>query len=82
MDAPPLRLVERSNRESMSRPETLGAKLLRYRQQAGLTIPQLAEKSCVAMGTISDAENDRTDFRVSTLKALLAALGKLETFKF
>jgi hypothetical protein len=34
------------------------------------------------MGTISDAENDRTDFRVSTLKALLAALGKLETFKF
>ena len=66
----------------MTKPETLGAQLLRYRQEAGLTIPQLAEKSSVAMGTISDAENDLTDFRVSTLKALLTALGKIETFKF
>ena len=63
-------------------PETLGAKLLRYRQQAGLTIPQRAEKSDVAMGTISDAENDRTDFRVSTLKALLTALGQINDFRF
>ena len=42
-----------------AKPETLGAKLLRYRQSAGLTIPQLAEKSDVAMGTISNAENDK-----------------------
>ena len=65
-----------------AKPETLGAKLLRYRQSAGLTIPQLAEKSDVAMGTISNAENDKTDFRVSTLVALLTALEKINTFKF
>jgi len=65
-----------------AKPETLGAKLLRYRQTAGLTIPQLAERSGVALGTISDAENDLTDFRVSTLVALLTALGEKETFKF
>lgn len=66
----------------MSKPETLGAKLHRYRQHAGFTIPELAEKSGVAMGTISDAENDLTDFRVSTLVALLKALGQINTFKF
>jgi transcriptional regulator with XRE-family HTH domain len=66
----------------MSKPETLGTKLYRYRQDASLTIPQLSEKSGVAMGTISDAENDLTDFRVSTLIALLKALGQINTFKF
>jgi transcriptional regulator with XRE-family HTH domain len=62
--------------------ETIGARLLRHRQNAGLTIPQLAEKSGVATGTISDVENNRSDFRVSTLVALLTALGQLNTFKF
>lgn len=65
-----------------TKPETLGTKLLRYRRDAGLTIPELSEKSNVAMGTISDAENDLTDFRVSTLVALLTALGKKEAFRF
>lgn len=64
------------------KPETLGAKLLRYRQHAGLTIPELSIKSGIAMGTISDAENDLTDFRVSTLVALLKALGQINTFRF
>lgn len=62
--------------------ETIGERLLRHRQNAGLTIPQLAEKSGVATGTISDVENNRSDFRVSTLIALLTALGQLNTFKF
>lgn len=68
----------------MTRPrkQTLGQKLLAYRQAAGLTIPDLSARSGVAMGTISDAENDRTDFRVSTLTALLTALGQLDNFKF
>jgi len=66
----------------MSKPETLGAKLYRYRQYAGFTIPELSAKSGIAMGTISDAENDLTDFRVSTLIALLKALGQINTFKF
>jgi len=66
----------------MPKPETLGAKLLRYRQSAGLTIPELSVKSGVALGTISDAENDRTDFRVSTLIALLTALGQINHFRF
>jgi transcriptional regulator with XRE-family HTH domain len=64
------------------RPESLGAKLYRYRQHAGLTIPELSSKSGIAMGTISDAENDLTDFRVSTLVALLKALGQIHAFKF
>ena len=64
------------------KPETLGAKLLRYRQHAGFTIPELSLKSGIAMGTISDAENDLTDFRVSTLVALLKALGQINTFRF
>lgn len=62
--------------------ETIGERLLRHRQNAGLTIPQLAERSGVATGTISDVENNRSDFRVSTLIALLTALGQLNTFKF
>lgn len=67
---------------SRSKPETLGAKLLRYRREAGMTIPDLSVKSGVAMGTISDAENDRTDFRVSTLVALLKAVGQINNFRF
>ena len=67
---------------SRSKPETLGQKLLRYRQAAGMTIPDLSIKSGVAMGTISDAENDRTDFRVSTLVALLKATNQLSNFRF
>ena len=62
--------------------KTIGERLLHHRQNAGLTIPQLAEKSGVATGTISDVENNRSDFRVSTLIALLTALGQLNTFKF
>ena len=66
---------------SAKRP-TVGERLLRHRQSAGLTIPQLAEKSGVATGTISDVENNRSDFRVSTLVALLTALGQLNNFRF
>ncbi len=61
----------------MTRPasETIGEKLLRYRQQAGLTIPELSSKSGVATGTISNAENDIGDTQLSTLQKLTKALG-------
>ena len=62
--------------------ETLGEKLLRYRTAAGLTIPELSTKSGVATGTISNAENDRDDLRVSTLTSLLSAMGRLHSFRF
>ncbi len=64
------------------KPETLGSRLLGYRLAAGLTIPELSARSGVAMGTISDAENDLTDFRVSTLVSLLTALGRINHFRF
>lgn len=58
----------------MSKPETLGERLQRHRQSAGLTIPDLSDKSGVAVGTISNVERGIGDTQLSTLKKLTAAL--------
>lgn len=64
----------------MSKP-TLGQRLARLRHKARLTIPELHRKSGVATGTISNAENDKKDIRVSTLIKLLEAMGKRKPFR-
>lgn len=56
------------------RPETLGERLQRHRQNAGLTIPDLSNKSGVAVGTIWNIENGKGDTQISTLKKITAAL--------
>lgn len=59
----------------MSRkPETLGERLQRHRQNAGLTILDLSDKSGVAVGTIWNVEHNIGDTQLSTLKKLTAAL--------
>jgi len=58
----------------MSKPETLGERLQRHRQSAGLTIIDLSDKSGVAVGTISNVERGIGDTQLSTLKKLTAAL--------
>lgn len=59
----------------MSRkPETFGERLQRHRQNAGLTIPDLSDKSGVAVGTIWNLENSKGDTQLSTLKKITAAL--------
>ena len=59
---------------SRSKPETLGERLQRLRQTAQLTIPELSDKSGVAVGTIWNVENGVGDTQLSTLKKLTAAL--------
>lgn len=54
---------------------TLSGRLLWARKRAGLTQMQLAKKSCVSQGTISDIERDRTTEGYTwTLLRLAAAL--------
>ena len=50
-----------------------GKRLRRRRTAKGLTIPQLAERAGLAVGTISNAENGR-DVRVTSLRAIAGAL--------
>ena len=57
------------------RKQSRGRTLRHLRLQQGLTIPQLAAKSGVSVGAISNAERDKGDIRVSTLQALCEALG-------
>lgn len=59
---------------SRSKPETLGERLRRLREAAQLTIPDLSDKSGVAVGTIWNAENGRGDIQLSTLKKLCKGL--------
>lgn len=59
---------------SRSKPETLGERLQRLRQTAQFTIPELSDKSGVAVGTISNVERGIGDTQLSTLKKLTAAL--------
>ena len=63
----------------MTRP-TLGQRIARMRREARLTIPELHRRSGVAIGTISDAEHDKKDLRVSTLIKLLEAMGRRKNF--
>jgi transcriptional regulator with XRE-family HTH domain len=58
----------------MSKPETLGERLQRLRLTAGQTIPDLSDKSGVAVGTIWNAENGRGGIQLSTLQKLCKAL--------
>jgi len=59
----------------MSRkPETLGERIRHLREAAQLTIPDLSDKSGVAVGTIWNAENGRGDIQLSTLKKLCKGL--------
>lgn len=59
----------------MSRkPETLGERLQRLRQTAQLTIPDLSDKSGVAVGTIWNVENGVGDTQLSTLQKLCKGL--------
>ena len=56
------------------KPETPGERLQRLRQSAGLTIPDLSDKSGVAVGTIWNVENGVGDTQLSTLQKLTTAL--------
>jgi transcriptional regulator with XRE-family HTH domain len=58
----------------MSKPETLGERLQRLRLTAGQTIPDLSDKSGVAVGTIWNVENGVGDTQLSTLRKLTKAL--------
>lgn len=59
---------------SRSKPETLGERLQRHRQNAGLTIPELSDKSGVAVGTIWNVEKGVGDTQLSTLQKLCKGL--------
>ena len=59
---------------SRSKPETLGERLQRLRQTAQLTIPDLSDKSGVAVGTIWNVENGVGDTQLSTLQKLCKGL--------
>jgi len=63
------------------RPKPLGSRLRLYRTRLGLTIPELSRRSGVSVGTISNAENNVGDIRVSNLVAILAALGQPNPFQ-
>jgi transcriptional regulator with XRE-family HTH domain len=58
----------------MSKTETLGERLQRLRLTAGQTIPDLSDKSGVAVGTIWNVENGVGDTQLSTLQKLCKAL--------
>ena len=59
----------------MSRkPETLGERLRRLREVAQLTIPDLSDKSGVAVGTIWNVEKGVGDTQLSTLQKLCKGL--------
>lgn len=58
----------------MSKPETLGERLRRLRETAQLTIPDLSDKSGVAVGTIWNVENGIGDTQLSTLQKLCKGL--------
>jgi transcriptional regulator with XRE-family HTH domain len=56
--------------------ETIGEKLKRHRLQQGrFTIPDLSDRSRVAVGTIWNVENSVGDTQVSTLQKIAEALG-------
>lgn len=54
---------------------TTGEQLRYAREKQGMTIPELAEKSGVSVGTISQVERDIGDAQLSTLQKLTKALG-------
>ncbi len=56
------------------KPETPGERLQRLRQSANLTIPDLSDKSGVAVGTIWNVENGVGDTQISTLRKIAKAL--------
>ena len=58
----------------MSKSENPGERLQRIRQNAGLTIPELSDKSGVAVGTISNVERGIGDTQISTLQKLCKGL--------
>jgi len=58
----------------MNKPETLGGRLKRLRETAQLTIPELSDKSGVAVGTIWNVENGVGDTQLSTLQKLCKGL--------
>jgi len=53
---------------------TLGSRLRRLRDEAGLSLSELARRSGIGKGTISELENDRRGTRLDTLLALATAL--------
>ncbi len=55
--------------------ETIGQKLRERRIELGMTIPDLSDKSRVAVGTVWNVENGVGDTQVSTLWRIAEALG-------
>jgi transcriptional regulator with XRE-family HTH domain len=55
-------------------PETLGSRLRRLRDARGCSLSELARRSGIGKGTISELENDRRGARLDTLFALTTAL--------
>ena len=55
--------------------ETLGSQLRQLRLERDCSLSELARRSGVGKGTISELENDRRGARLSTLFALTTALG-------
>ncbi|ETZ75842.1 helix-turn-helix family protein [Mycobacteroides abscessus MAB_082312_2272] len=58
-----------------SAPAEVGARLRRLRTEAGLSLAELATRSGVGKGSISELENGRRTARLDTLFALTKALG-------
>ncbi|MBQ5953762.1 MAG: cupin domain-containing protein [Lachnospiraceae bacterium] len=54
--------------------KTLGAKLKAIREEKEYTLKQVAERSGLSIGFISQVERDQTDPSLSSLKKLVAAL--------
>lgn len=54
--------------------ETLGVRLRRLRGERGCSLSELARRSGIGKGTISELENDRRGARLGTLFALTTAL--------
>lgn len=60
--------------QSGYRPVAVGKRLREYRKKNGLSIKELAEKSDLALNTLSLIENDKSSPSVSTLEHLAKAL--------
>jgi transcriptional regulator with XRE-family HTH domain len=55
--------------------ETMGTRLKRLRQAAGLSQPQLANRAGIPVGTIRSLEQERRVPRLDTASALADAIG-------
>lgn len=53
---------------------SFGSRLKQFREQRGLTLKQVAERSGLSIGFISQVEHDQTDPSLASLKKIVSAL--------